>query len=365
MTIARRILAGGLLLALTATVLASETLGVGSVAPPLKVAAWMKGAPLKGFEAGKSYVVEFWATWCGPCKTTIPHITELAHKYKGKVEFVGVSVYEQGPMISSKVADFVKSMGNQMDYLVARDEDKGFMAKNWMEAAQQEGIPTAFLVHNKQILWIGHPMEIDEKLELLVKGKFDLAKEMTAAKKLAEDREIEKAMIPDFQKAEGLYELGKKKEALALVRKYRRDTLPGAMAYQVELGLMLRGECADAKALIEQLATKKSVVVFRAIASVAQIQRASLDAEKRKVTSTDAEIADLQNFAIDAALKGTAEKDMVVLYYGAAFFERAKNKDRALNLINKAIAEFPNSEYKDQPELMQKLRDTMVRISKG
>src|SRR5438552_16521935 len=52
------------------------------------------------------------------------------------------------------------------------------MAKTWMEAAHQEGIPTAFVVDKKgNIAWIGHPMQLKEEiLEQVLQGKFDVAK---------------------------------------------------------------------------------------------------------------------------------------------------------------------------------------------
>ena len=75
----------------TAPAPASE-LKIGDKAPALQVAKWLKGTPVKAFEPGKVYVVEFWATWCGPCKQSIPHLTELQKKYAGKVKFVGVAV---------------------------------------------------------------------------------------------------------------------------------------------------------------------------------------------------------------------------------------------------------------------------------
>src|SRR6476661_7319275 len=84
-------------LALTAISLAQTTeqtaLVVGDPAPKITVSKWVKGTPVANFEKGKLYVVEFWATWCGPCKVSIPHLTELAKQYKN-VKFIGVSIWE-------------------------------------------------------------------------------------------------------------------------------------------------------------------------------------------------------------------------------------------------------------------------------
>src|SRR5262245_46540030 len=52
------------------------TLKVGDPAPLLKVTKWLQGDEVKGFETDKTYVVEFWATWCGPCIVMMPHMSE-------------------------------------------------------------------------------------------------------------------------------------------------------------------------------------------------------------------------------------------------------------------------------------------------
>jgi thiol-disulfide isomerase/thioredoxin len=174
----RCLAAVGVLLSLAVLSASAEGLGVGDKAPRLQVKEFVKGDAVKDFDKGKVYVVEFWATWCGPCRTSIPHLTELQKKHKD-VTFIGVSAFENDP---KAVKPFVKEMGDKMDYRVALDSvpagkqpRDGAMAKGWMVAAGQTGIPTAFIIDGAgRIAWIGHPMRMDEPLEKIVAGKWDL-----------------------------------------------------------------------------------------------------------------------------------------------------------------------------------------------
>jgi thiol-disulfide isomerase/thioredoxin len=159
---------------------AEPTLKVGDKAPKLQVGKWVQGEGVKDFQPGKAYLVEFWATWCGPCRVSIPHLNELHNKYKGKgLIVIGQDCWERDENL---VGPFIEKMGEKMSYRVALDDKtdskKGKMADTWMEAAGRRGIPSAFLVDTKGVIaWIGHPMQLKEEvIEQVLAGKFNIEK---------------------------------------------------------------------------------------------------------------------------------------------------------------------------------------------
>jgi len=188
-------------------------LGVGSTPPPLKASKWVKGSPVTKFLPGKVYVVEFWATWCGPCKQSIPHITELAKKFKGKVTFSGINVWDTQDVKTqaeyvAKLTKFVTEQGDKMVYNVGLDDLNGTLATTWMKAADQNGIPTAFVIgKDGKIASIGHPMELDTVLDQIVAGKYDAKADAARRAKEAKANEI-------LNKPFALIDEGKYKEAI-------------------------------------------------------------------------------------------------------------------------------------------------------
>ncbi|MFQ5807755.1 MAG: redoxin family protein [Phycisphaerae bacterium] len=196
---------------------------LGDKAAALTIKEWVKGKPIDVTTAdGKNvYVVEFWATWCGPCRAAIPHLTEMQKKYKDKnVRFIGVSTDSETTV--DKVKPFVKEMGDKMNYTVAIDND-GATSKAYMDAFGIRGIPHAFIVNQKsEIIWHDHPMAstFEEAVKQVVEGKFDLA----AAKKLIAKREAERRELERLgQYVEEYFLLvrstGKEKEAAELGEK--------------------------------------------------------------------------------------------------------------------------------------------------
>lgn len=192
-----RTIAAAVLVAALVGPAAAGDLGIGSPAPKLAVKEFVKGEAVTEIAKGKVHVIEFWATWCGPCRTSIPHVSDLQKKYKDAV-FIGVSVWEQD---QDKVKPFVEEMGDKMGYRVATDDgDK--MAETWMKAADQNGIPAAFIVDAQgTVAWIGHPMSMDKPLDKIVSGKWDVKAAAAEFKKAKEMRAKMTAVMPKLRKA--------------------------------------------------------------------------------------------------------------------------------------------------------------------
>jgi len=157
------------------------TLKVGDPAPAVKIEKWIKGTPLttEALKDGRVHVVEFWATWCGPCIVGMPHLSELSKSYGDKVSFNGISVWESNAAkdksadLMPKVEAFVSNAHDMMAYNIGADGKAAVMADTWMKAAGRNGIPCAFVVDKEgKIGWVGHPlMGLEEAVDLALEGK--------------------------------------------------------------------------------------------------------------------------------------------------------------------------------------------------
>lgn len=153
----RMLLSVSCVLGLLAGLAGADKLGVGDPAPELAIKQWIQGDLVKiaGGKGKTTYVVEFWATWCPPCKFSIPQLTKLQETYKDhNVVIVGIT--DEKPKL---VADYVKKMGDKMAYRVAVDDGQT-TGDRYMKAAGQRGIPHAFVVdRDGRIAWQGHPLD--------------------------------------------------------------------------------------------------------------------------------------------------------------------------------------------------------------
>ncbi len=213
----------------------AKDLGIGSKAPALNIEHWVQDGngffkPVTEFEKDKVYVVEFWATWCGPCIQSMPHLAELQNKYRGNgVQIISVSdesLDEVKDLLGKKNEDVGKTFAEvTAAYSLTTDPDRS-VYKDYMTAAKQQGIPTAFLVGKTGVVeWIGHPMDMDEPLAAVVDGNWD-------REAFAEEMVAEQKMQQSMQRLSMLASTGKFKEAIALAEAQGKEATTDASKQQ-------------------------------------------------------------------------------------------------------------------------------------
>lgn len=307
-------------------------LKTGDAAPEIRESSWVRGTEVKTFEGDKVYIVEFWATWCGPCVASIPHLDELQKKYEAKgLVVIGQNLGED----AGTIAPFIKSMKGKMGYRVAADDkaEGGWMAKHWLAAAGQNGIPCAFVVNKAgRIAYIGHPGNLEESLleKLLAEPstKTETEEEPAAPEPLS----AKAVALADRARAE--IAAGKLGEAEATLGSLQESLSPnyGYIAGLLELELLLAKKNPDdaielSKLLCEDYAKKPEVIVSIAALLVSRqdaavkagLADAKLQFAAAKIAAPLAEApgpaqgAALSTLARIASLKGAKELEAELL----------------------------------------------------
>ena len=205
-----------------------KPLTIGSPAPALDIEHWVQDGAgefpiVTDFEKNKVYVVEFWATWCGPCISSMPHLAEMQDRYADRdVQIISIST-EDLDTVENFLDREVRGADNGATYrdltsayCLTTDPDKS-SSRDYMRAANQNGIPCAFIVGKQgHVEWIGHPMRMDEPLEQVVSDKWDRA---SFAAEFQAEQEA-KLLIAAVSRA---YRDGKIDKAIELLDGYIQD----------------------------------------------------------------------------------------------------------------------------------------------
>ena len=163
-------------------------------------ADFIQGVKPERWEKDRIYLLECWATWCGPCKGLIPHLDKLHDTYGERaLEIIAMNVFEDD---KQQVLQFVKEMGEGMSYSVAYVGKDGAFEKDWLKAAGVVSIPHAFLVRNGDLIFSGHPTELtDELIKELLQGGERTDAALAMLRSFDENREKIAALQTSFMKA--------------------------------------------------------------------------------------------------------------------------------------------------------------------
>ena len=95
------------------------TLKIGDEAPEIAVDGWwMEKVPEKRAK-GKVYVIDFWASWCPPCRESMPHMAQMQNKYGDYATFIGISIDED----KDAAIQYLTSLGQELPVFFAMDKD--------------------------------------------------------------------------------------------------------------------------------------------------------------------------------------------------------------------------------------------------
>lgn len=136
------------------------TQNVGSDAPEVTATTWINTDGFKlADNKDKIVVVEFWATWCPPCRKSIPHLKTMHDTYKDQ----GLVIVSLSDEPAETINEFNKKAG--MDWIVGAGSSSG-------RDYGVSGIPTAFIVVDGKIVWNGHPMGgLEEEVKKLIEAR--------------------------------------------------------------------------------------------------------------------------------------------------------------------------------------------------
>ena len=300
-------------------------LAVGDAPPLLKPTKWLQGDPVAQFEPGRIYVVEFWATWCGPCIAVMPHVGDLQKQYRDKgVTVIGFTASDPSNT-AEKVAKFVTKRGPKLGYTFAFADNRDTYDA-YMKAAKQNGIPCSYVVgKDGKIAFIGHPAFLDYVLPRVLAGTWD-PKE-GAAEVARADAEFDKvyAAVLGPKVEEGMKAMSELEE--------KRPALADSPYFTVpRISMLIRAKkFDDARTAIQKALSKAgdqddSYLLFQLA-----------NALKSPAARDDKSLTALAVQTADALVRIEGDKDVRALQAAAEAYKSASELDKSKEFSARAV----------------------------
>ncbi len=219
----------------------AEEVKVGDDAPDISAVEWfnlpgdMKDISPKDL-TGQIIVLDFWATWCGPCERSIPHLEKMQDKYKTKGVILLALSYES----ASTVDKYVKK--KRISYVV------GGGAERTRDNYGVNAYPTTFLIApNGKVAWKGGPANLEDEIRKLIESQPAKDKGFLA----------EKSAASAYRKATKLYKKGDYVEAWDLFTEVTREFKGTKVANKAKGKLKKMRKQSSVMRVIKQARTDK------------------------------------------------------------------------------------------------------------
>ncbi|MEF3302617.1 TlpA family protein disulfide reductase [Paenibacillus sp. GYB003] len=135
------------------------------LAPAFKLSSLDGNVYEVGGSREKPLLVNFWASWCGPCELEAPDLKRLYDTYKEEIDFYAVNMTESDRM--DNVKSFVRHFDFKFPVLLDSDGKVG-------ELYRVTGIPMTFLVDKNGVIKEGfgvlHPDELEKRIKRLIES---------------------------------------------------------------------------------------------------------------------------------------------------------------------------------------------------
>ncbi|MBL0928258.1 MAG: TlpA family protein disulfide reductase [Phycisphaerales bacterium] len=244
----------------------TPTLRIGDPAPPIAVSAWIAGQPATSL-SGRVHVIEFWATWCGPCIAAMPLLAEAQRRHPESLVAIALTTVDQAntpDRIRSTASRRAAEWGVTSGLRIAID-DRETTARAYRIALRDTALPRSAVIDaHGRLAWWGHPADAAPVIDQVIAGRWDLDAARAQADALASDAARSRAIVQRFLAAnrpgDEPARLALTEDACAIPVPHTDGMAPQWWAWRTRVSLLAQlGREADARAVAAHAAELEGI----------------------------------------------------------------------------------------------------------